>query len=169
VLAYGEDKDVDRHLTQSEKMQQLTVKEDEKKKKQSPMAKCQADFDKLIKEVCAEAKVFTMTYGSKEDEFIDWEILGDQEYHYDTVFRPPNSLNIISSYFTFESSFQENFFEHVFPSVVGHAKIVDKFLADPKAPYHETLWNHKILFHDDNDDDPDWKVQITLFLNCVFL
>jgi hypothetical protein len=61
------------------------------------MAKCQADFDKLSKQVCAEAKVFTMTYGSNKDEFIDWEILGDQEYHYDTVFRPPNSANVKNS------------------------------------------------------------------------
>jgi hypothetical protein len=74
-----------------------------------------------------------------------------------------NSANIISSSFNFESSFQENFFEHIFPSVVGHAEIPDNFLVNTRAPYHETVRNHKILFHDDNDDDPDWKVQITLF------
>jgi hypothetical protein len=74
-----------------------------------------------------------MTYGSKEDELIDWEILGDQECHYDTVFRPPNSSNIISSSFNFECSIQENFFEHVFPSVVGHAKIMDNFFGRSKS------------------------------------
>jgi hypothetical protein len=155
VLAPGEDEDVDHHLTQAEKLQQLTVKEEEKKNKQSPMAKCLANFDKLSKEVHAEAKIFTMTYCSKEDEFIDWEILGDQEYYYDALFRPPNSANGISSSINFECSIQENFFEHVFPSVVGHAKIIDIFLVDPRTLYHET--------------DPDWKVQITLFFNCLFL
>jgi hypothetical protein len=44
----------------------------------------------------------------------------------------------------------------VFPSVVGHAKIIDKILADPREPYHETARNHKISFHND-DDDMDWK------------
>jgi len=165
VLAPGEDEDVVRHLTQAEKLQQITVEEEEKKKKQSPMVKCQAEFAKLSKEVLAEATVFTMTYGSKEAEFIDWEILGDQEYHYDTIFRPPTSSNVVSSSFDFECSIQENFFEHVFPSVVGHAEIIDKFLSDPRATYHDTVQSHNILFHDANDDDPDWKV---LTLNTLF-
>ena len=74
------------------------------------MANSLANFDKLSKEVHAEAKIFTMTYGSKEDEFIDWEILGNQEYHHDTGCRPPNSTNIISSSFNFDCFIQENFF-----------------------------------------------------------
>ena len=165
VLAPGEDEDVVRHLTQAEKLQQITVEEEEKKKKQSPMVKCQAEFAKLSKEVLAEATVFTMTYGSKEAEFIDWETLSDQEYHYDTIFRPPTSSNVVSSSFDFQCSIQENFFEHVFPSVVGHAEIIDKFLSDPRATYHDTVQSHNILFHDANDDDPDWKV---LTLNTLF-
>jgi hypothetical protein len=36
VLAPGEDKDMDWHLPQSKKLQQLTAKEDEKKKNPKP-------------------------------------------------------------------------------------------------------------------------------------
>jgi hypothetical protein len=64
----------------------------------------------------------------------------------------------ISSCFNFENSIQENFFEHIFPSVEGHAKIIDKFLADPRAPFHETVKNREIAFFDSNDDNADWKV-----------
>jgi hypothetical protein len=34
----------------------------------------------------------------------DWEILGDQECHYGTIFRPPNSANVVLASFNFDSS-----------------------------------------------------------------
>ncbi len=78
VLAPGEDENVERHLTQSEKLLQIVNEEEEKKKKLSPMNKCQADFAALSKAVRAEAKVFCMTYGNDATECLEWEILGDQ-------------------------------------------------------------------------------------------
>jgi hypothetical protein len=164
VLGPEDDENVERHLTQAEKLQQITTEEDEKRKKLSPMVKCQAEFAKLASEVRAEAKVFTMTYGNNENECFDWDILGDQEYHIDCDFKPPDTSKVISSCFNFETSIQEIFFEHIFPSVAGHAKIIDKFLANPRAPFHETVKNHKIVFNDTDNDDPDWKV----FSNLIF-
>jgi hypothetical protein len=50
--------------------------------------------------------------------------------------------------------FAQHFFQHVIP--VGHAKI--------HAPYFETVQYDKIVFHDPDDPDPDWKVK-----NCYLL
>ncbi len=86
-----------------------------------------------------------MTYGSQEDELIGWEILCDQEYHCDTAVRPPNSANIILLSFNFQFFYSEYFFVHVFPSIVGNAKILENLLSDPRS------------FHDGDDDNPDWK------------
>ena len=41
----------------------------------------------------------------------------------------------------------ESFFDTVFPSVVGHGKIIDKYLSDPRADYHATVVRDNIHFH----------------------
>jgi len=159
VLAPGEDKNVEKHLTQSEKLHEIISEESEKKKKMSPMNKCQADFAALSKDVRAEAKVFEMTYGKNPSECLQWEILGDQEHHIDNAFVPPTSSDVVNSCFDFEADMEKNFFDHIFPSVTGHAAIIDKYLADPRATYYETVKNHKITFLDDSEPDPDWKIK----------
>ena len=42
---------------------------------------------------------------------------------------------------------------------VGHAKIIDKYLSNPLATYHDTVCKDKILFLDEHAEDPDWKVK----------
>jgi hypothetical protein len=51
------------------------------------------------------------------------------------------------------------FFDKFFPSVVGHAKTIDEFHADPRSPFHTTVHDNRITFHDPKADDPDWKVK----------
>eukprot|EP00957_Ditylum_brightwellii_P038960 2944451-Ditylum_brightwellii.AAC.1 len=51
------------------------------------------------------------------------------------------------------------FFDTVFPLIVGHGKIVDDFLTDPRAEYDRTCQHKKIVFDDPNDEDRDWKVK----------
>jgi hypothetical protein len=51
------------------------------------------------------------------------------------------------------------FFKHIFPSIEGHAKKLDKYLADPKAEFYETVIHDKITFHDEDAEDPDWKIR----------
>jgi hypothetical protein len=51
VLDPGEDENVERHLTQLEKLQQIVSEEEQREKKVSPMNKCQAEFAALSKEV----------------------------------------------------------------------------------------------------------------------
>eukprot|EP00957_Ditylum_brightwellii_P073119 5557361-Ditylum_brightwellii.AAC.1 len=55
------------------------------------------------------------------------------------------------------NNMDEAFFDTVFPSIVGHGKIVDEFLADPRAEYHITCQHKNIVFDDPNDEDGDWK------------
>jgi hypothetical protein len=42
---------------------------------------------------------------------------------------------------------------------LGHAKIMDKFLSDPRATYNDTVVRDHIIFHDGDHSDPDWKVR----------
>jgi len=41
----------------------------------------------------------------------------------------------------------------------GHAKIIDTYLSDPRDTYHDTVVRDKIVFHDENNSDPDWMVR----------
>eukprot|EP00957_Ditylum_brightwellii_P060144 4567274-Ditylum_brightwellii.AAC.1 len=57
------------------------------------------------------------------------------------------------------SNMNDAFFDVVFPSIVDHGKIIDDFLPDPRAEYHQTCVHEKIMFNDLNDKDRDWKVK----------
>ena len=41
----------------------------------------------------------------------------------------------------------------------GHANIIDTYLSNPLAAYYDTVARDKIVFHDEEDEDPDWKVR----------
>ena len=159
VLAPGEEESTDNHHSPAEQLQKIINTEEEQKKKVLPMNRCQQEFAKLSKTTLVMAKVFTMTYGKGEADCVDWQILGDMEYHYDTDFKPPMSSNVIKPVINFDKEFNAHFFEHIFPSVTGHATIIDKFLSDPRAPYYDTVKSHQIKFHDPHDPDLDWKVK----------
>eukprot|EP00957_Ditylum_brightwellii_P066036 5009017-Ditylum_brightwellii.AAC.1 len=40
---------------------------------------------------------------------------------------------------------------------IGHGKIIDGILSDPRAEYHQICVHEKIVFDDPNDRDRDWK------------
>ena len=90
-----------------------------------------------------------MRYRVLPEESIDWNILGDTEHHQDMEFQPPTW--VVTSNFDFEAPIQNNFFENVFPLIVGHAYIIDKFLSDPCATFHSTAVASNIKFHDPDD------------------
>ena len=52
------------------------------------------------------------------------------------------------------------FFDKLFPNVKGHAKLIDKYFQDPRSSMHATVKNDKIVFHDPEADDPDWRVKM---------
>ncbi len=39
--------------------------------------------------------------------------------------------------------------------ISAHAKIIDKFLSDPRANYNDTVVRDKILFYDEGHSDPN--------------
>jgi hypothetical protein len=47
---------------------------------------------------------------------------------------------------------------------VGHAKLIDKFLSDQRATYHDTALKDSIIFHDHDAADPDWMVRHVIYL-----
>eukprot|EP00957_Ditylum_brightwellii_P106060 8089638-Ditylum_brightwellii.AAC.1 len=50
-------------------------------------------------------------------------------------------------------------FDTIFPSILGHSKIIDDFLSNPRAEYHQTCVLEKIVFDDANDKDRDWEIK----------
>jgi hypothetical protein len=55
----------------------------------------------------------------------------------------------------------------LFPCV-GHAKLIDKFLSDTRATYHDTVVKDNIIFHGPDAADPDWMVRQCYLLMIAF-
>jgi len=87
-----------------------------------------------------------MLYGNWVGKSIDWEILVDSMHHEDVNFKPPTRSNVIEADIDFDNNAGVVFFKHIFPSVEGHAKIIDKYLSNPAAEYYSTVQSHKIQF-----------------------
>jgi hypothetical protein len=82
-----------------------------------------------------------------DNESIDWGV-PDFENHMAT-----DQIN-----FDDDTKLVDILFKHIFPSIKGHAKKLDKYLADPKAEFYETVKHDKIMFHDEDAEYPDWKI-----------
>ena len=100
-------------------------------------------------------------WGTKEDELINWDILPDSKHITEDPFEMPDGVKFKKE-IEWEEGFDLNdiFFQHFFPSVEGHAKIIDRFNGNIKSPYYSTVINDNIVFDDVNADDPDWRVKI---------
>ena len=102
---------------------------------------------KLSDDTLKAATSFAMFWGKGNDDFVLWEILSDTDYITDNDFKPPDTANVINPKFDFTTDdIAQNFFQYVFPSIVGHAKIIDKYLSDQRAPYFETVQMIKLFF-----------------------
>jgi len=100
-----------------------------------------------------------MLYGNGVGKSIDWEILASSMHHEDVNFKPPTRSNVIEADIDFDNNAGEIFIEHIFPSVEGHEKIINKYLSNPAAEYYSLVWSHKIQFFDVDDKDLDGKVK----------
>jgi hypothetical protein len=47
----------------------------------------------------------------------------------------------------------------LFSYLKKHAKIIDKYLSNPLSSYYETVGQDIIKFHDEEAEDPEWKVR----------
>jgi hypothetical protein len=82
--------------------------------------------------------------------------LGHSEHHIDTDLVLPSNTNVMKD-FDFRPPIIV-FFYHLFPSIKGHAIVIDKYLS--RASHHETMKRNKIQFHDPMGKDPDcWKAK----------
>ena len=119
------------------------------------------DFCSMSEKDIAVAKSFEMRYGNNDGDRINWEILADNihiQEDDDDCMNIPNQAELIPEIDLETPQLSSTFFKHFFPDTTGHAKIMDDYLSDSQANFHETYVNDKIQFHDPDDPDPDWKV-----------
>ena len=105
----------------------------------SPMVKCQEYFAMLDKDMIKITKIFKITYDTNLSTVLDWGIPYDTVHHSNNDFIPPECLDV-SADINFEAIFDQFAFTLVFPDLKGHGKIINKFLSNPCATYHDTVY-----------------------------
>jgi Transposase IS4 len=140
--------------------------EKEKKDKRSPKQISVDEFCSLEDDILANAKTFDYQFTDNPADKVTWKIFGDQEYvrEEDDPMDTYTEEAVFKTEINFGSddSFEDLsklFFEHFFPDVKGHAKLLDEFHSDSRSPLFTTVKNDKIQFHDPNNEDPDWIVK----------
>ena len=114
----------------------------------------------MSKDDIANATSFEHCHGSgKKVGSITWDILRDTEYLYENDhIQFDNDSSIIMKELNWDN-LNETFFDHIFPSIEGHAKMIDEYLSDHRAEFHKTVHTSKIKFDDPEANDPDWRVK----------
>jgi Transposase IS4 len=143
----------------------LEVDAPRKKKPLTPLQQSDADFAALLVDDRKVISEFEMKY-NKDGDAITWKILKDREYLMaaDDPCKYPPGVHIVKDLDFVDKPMSETFFCDFFPSVEGHAKKLDEFYSDIKAPFHQTVLRDGIKFNRPNDPDPDWIVK-----NCYLL
>jgi len=120
------------------------------------------DFLSLPENVLAIATTYQHRYGKGADDYIDWSILANGEHVTDLPLMPEPEVQYRKEIEWDAEDMDHNkvFFEHFFPSIVGHAAIIDEYLLDPRCEYKLTVASQHIKFHDDEANDPDWRVRV---------
>ena len=120
------------------------------KKKPKPADESVKEFLEMDDEQIAEATTFNYKYGEEEKEFIKWTILKDTEDITEDPLNIPKEVNYTTE-IPWDPDVNKNdynsiFFDHFFPSIKGHAKIIDDWLHDKKSPYYKTATEQNIQF-----------------------
>jgi len=128
--------------------------DEEENKKLDPET---AAFVSHGKEHVANAKSFSY-------DGVEWTILGDDEVVDDMALDAPPKAQYKKDIPWNEKAenmdYNEVFFEHFFPSIKGHAKLIDKYHSSPKSLMSKSVADDNIRFEDETADDPDWKVRV---------
>ena len=132
-------------------------------KKKGPSEVSQSEFIKKGEIFLKDVAHFVHEEGDTNRKFcIDWEILPvDKHIEEDTFeFPSPPQLNFGDRNLTDMNQLRDIFFDRIFPSVKGHGKLMDEYLADSRSSFHTTAKREKIRFHFEEADDPDWKIKL---------
>jgi hypothetical protein len=162
VVKDGEEEKEHDHVNQlaAEDLAEITQKPAQK---ELPAKESINKFCSLETDTLSSTKKFDLRWGPGNDEVINWKMLADGEHITKDPLDVPNSVDYVSAdeenEFSDDTDLNDLFFERFFPSVVGHAKIIDEFHADHRSPFHSTVTNDKIKFEDPEAKDPDWKVK----------
>jgi hypothetical protein len=99
-------------------------------------------------------------YGKEAGEKIAWRILKDSE-SIDLSMPDMDGYNQFKKDIDLnkETDLGDVFLSEFLPCIMGHATIIDEFHDDLRSPYYSTINNDNINFHDENAQDPDWKVK----------
>ena len=131
--------------------------------------RCEKDFIKQDVATLKEAKSFTHHFHKKKPPIV-WEIvpadddIADCE-RFNELKEHMEDGAVINKDIDFQGlSNSELFMERFLPNVAGLAKRMDQYYEDPRARYHVTVKDRKIKIHDEDDDDPDWKIKQWLLL-----
>ena len=121
---------------------------------------CERDDDDIKNENTFEMKY--KDFNTKDEKVLEWKILKDNEYinwgelQFDIQLAEWKKEIAIDAD---EKNLIDIFFEHFFPCIKGHAKLLDKFHSNRNSPYYHTYKNDQMKFHDQNADDPDWIIK----------
>ena len=126
-----------------------------------PWIQASRNFIKLSKESVQDSKSFELPY-NKDGGAVTWDI----KYTGDDVNLQAFEPEAISIDVDMKDSFSNNFFKHVFPSVKGHAKLMDKFLSDERLTYYYSVENRRIQFFEEDTDDSDHIIKQCCLLDC---
>jgi hypothetical protein len=132
-----------------------------KKKERTPLQQSSDAFLALLNDIAASAKSFDMVYDKAGNKAV-WGILSDEESvssKFDPMAYPEDVVLKKDIDFSSIKDFANIYFEHFMPNIQGHAKLIDKFHSKTKSTYFHTVKNEKIVFHDAESPDPDWKVK----------
>ena len=118
------------------------------------------EFLALSPEEQKSAKSYTQKFGPGDEEAVQWTILADNEQIVidamggESANKSPFKVDIPWDPDMNKVDYNEIFFKYFFPSLAGKAKLLDKWLSDPRCPRYETAKNDKIKFDREDDEDP---------------
>ena len=135
------------------------VNADKPCRKKTPMQQSISDFLSFSKDDLKEAKMFEMKLDSTENNTIKWEILGDGVDIVDDPMIYPTELPLKKNIDFDSEPLAEIFFRDFFPSVEGHASLMDEYFENSNVPFGSTVAAEKIRFHQPDDRDPDWIIK----------
>ncbi len=137
-----------------------------KKKKVTRKLQSLNSFLNMSDDGVLDATTFDHYWGEGDNDFIRWEILKEgEEISEDVMKHPPPtsqfSINIPWTPTISRNDYFQIFYDHFFPSLVGKAALLDKYLSSERCSAYLTVQHDKIKFHRPDHPDPDFLVSTT--------